>query len=248
MPRKGQIKIPKRFCVNCNKELWKYTKIVKNKFNIVLCQKCWRELTKQRWFCIDCRKLVNRRVKRCPECAKKFRYEHIKRLGYCAKTVATREKMSKGMQGNKNCVGRKDSPETITKKKKVWTKEKRKQWSKHQKQLVNDEWIKKVSSFGEKNPMWRGGISNKGYKNFNKLLKKKIIERDNCKCQLCGIGNEECKKKIKHNLGIHHIDYNKENSNPENLITLCNKCNSKINYRREKWTNFFQEKIVNNYY
>lgn len=40
---------------------------------------------------------------------------------------------------------------------------------------------------------------------------------------------------------VHHIDYNKQNNNPENLITLCNRCNSKVNFNREYWTQYFQE-------
>ena len=223
MPRKGQTKVPKRYCKKCNKELWKYTKWVKNKLGIILCQRCWRELTKQKWFCIDCGKPVNRRVKRCFVCNKKFRHKHIKNLGHRIRTLTERKKMSKAMQGNKNCLGRKDSPETLEKKRKVWTEEKRKQWSEHQKLLINDEWIKKVSSFGEKNPMWRGGIALSGYKGFHNLLKEKILKRDNYACQKCGLTNEKCEKEIGHKLGVHHIDYDKENSNLINLITLCNK-------------------------
>lgn len=85
---------------------------------------------------------------------------------------------------------------------------------------------------GNKNPNWRGGISCEGYPfNFNDELKELIRKRDDYKCQLCGCPQEECIKK----LAVHHIDYNKENLNPKNLITLCIKCNSKVNYNRTHW-------------
>jgi 5-methylcytosine-specific restriction endonuclease McrA len=38
------------------------------------------------------------------------------------------------------------------------------------------------------------------------------------------------------------IDYNKKNCNPENLITLCNKCHMKTNHNREKWIKFLKQR------
>ena len=38
---------------------------------------------------------------------------------------------------------------------------------------------------------------------------------------------------------VHYIDYNKQNRNPNNLITLCNSCNAKVNFNRNYWKNFF---------
>lgn len=97
---------------------------------------------------------------------------------------------------------------------------------------------------GEKHPNWKGGISRYPYGfDFNKELKELVRKRDGYKCQLCGAPQEECFKK----LSIHHIDYNKENSNPTNLITVCNKCNSKVNFNRDEWGNVFKEKICRNY-
>ena len=59
--------------------------------------------------------------------------------------------------------------------------------------------------------------------NFNNELKELIRKRDNYKCQICGIPQEECFK----NLHVHHIDFNKSNCSPDNLITFCNSCHSK---------------------
>lgn len=60
------------------------------------------------------------------------------------------------------------------------------------------------------------------------ISKKVIFDRDNNECQICG---------NKNNLEIHHIDgkgiqfpKNKKNNNPDNLITLCHSCHSRIHY------------------
>ena len=39
---------------------------------------------------------------------------------------------------------------------------------------------------------------------------------------------------------IHHIDYDKKNSVEMNLITLCAKCHSKTNYKRDNWKTYFK--------
>jgi hypothetical protein len=85
---------------------------------------------------------------------------------------------------------------------------------------------------GKNNGSWQGGISNKPYTyNFNTKLKKQIKKRDKYKCQLC---------KSKKDLCIHHIDYNKKHSFPKNLITLCRKCNNKVNQNRKYWKKYFK--------
>ena len=40
-------------------------------------------------------------------------------------------------------------------------------------------------------------------------------------------------------LDVHHIDYNKMNINPKNLICLCHKCNLRANFRRDYWFAYF---------
>jgi len=37
-----------------------------------------------------------------------------------------------------------------------------------------------------------------------------------------------------------HIDYNKKNNNPDNLITLCRKCYSKTNNNQIYWKDYFR--------
>lgn len=88
---------------------------------------------------------------------------------------------------------------------------------------------------GEKSNTWRGGISFKPYPTFwNTIYKQKILKRDNYTCQICNA------KQIKSKFSVHHIDYNKKNCNPLNLITLCKSCHGLTNHNREKWINFFK--------
>lgn len=84
---------------------------------------------------------------------------------------------------------------------------------------------------GKDSHLWKGGISFDPYSpSFNNHLKKKIKIRDNYTC-ICG------KKTQK--LAVHHIDYNKENCNDNNLISLCYSCHSKTNHNRDHWEIFF---------
>ena len=57
---------------------------------------------------------------------------------------------------------------------------------------------------------------------------------------LCNLFENDSLKIYKKNLTIHHIDYNKLNSFPQNCITLCLKCNSLANKDREIWKIHFQ--------
>ena len=91
---------------------------------------------------------------------------------------------------------------------------------------------KRPEMSGKNNPNWNDGSSFEPYTaDWNITLKRAIRERDNYICQLCSqYGNT-----------VHHIDYNKKNCNPSNLITLCNKCNLKVNYKRKYWQEYFQQ-------
>jgi len=82
----------------------------------------------------------------------------------------------------------------------------------------------------EKHWNWKGGKSFEPYPmSFNIKLKKLIRGRDKYTCQICK--NEgRC---------VHHIDYNKKNCEPSNLITLCRGCHTKTNKYREYWTQYF---------
>jgi len=93
-------------------------------------------------------------------------------------------------------------------------------------------------SVPENNPNWRGGLSY--YSSYCRTWKDKefrdyIKERD--KEKFCW--NPNCMYKgSKQNL--HHIDYNKKNCDPKNIITLCNSCNAKANFNRNNWKLFYK--------
>lgn len=91
---------------------------------------------------------------------------------------------------------------------------------------------------GENNPNWLGGVSFEPYAPaFNEKLKKKIRARDNNVCQLCG--SSKSKVRNGNTMIVHHIDYDKSHNNENNLIALCNKCNSKVNFNRDYWVSYF---------
>lgn len=68
----------------------------------------------------------------------------------------------------------------------------------------------------------------------DKEYKESIKERDNYQCQ----NNIDCKKNSKR-LGLHHIDYDKKNCKPENIITVCTSCNTRANFNKEYWKEFY---------
>jgi hypothetical protein len=79
--------------------------------------------------------------------------------------------------------------------------------------------------------LWRGGKTKEKYPDkWIGTLRRSIRERDHYICAICEIKQ---KKKL---FPVHHIDYNKDNCDPNNLITLCAGCHSKTNFNREKWT------------
>lgn len=88
----------------------------------------------------------------------------------------------------------------------------------------------------ENNPNWHDGISFEEYPYQYKLMKPIILERDDYECKLCG---------SKRRVSVHHIDYNKKNNTQNNLIVLCTKCNSKVNFNREFWMFKLKELVAN---
>jgi len=98
--------------------------------------------------------------------------------------------------------------------------------------------LKEGLYLGENNPNWKGGISNDPYPlDWNNVLKDSIRIRDNFVCQECGIHQDELDRK----LDVHHIDYDKNNLDPINLISLCRGCHIITNFNRDTWKNFFEE-------
>lgn len=144
--------------------------------------------------------------------------------------------MAKFKKGNKINLGRYPSKKTREKMSKV---------QKREGKSPNKGWFKKGNSMsslrtgkwlGEKNWNWKGGISLEAYGlEFNEDLKEVIRNRDRRKCQIC----EKTELENKEKLSVHHIDYDKRNNDPKNLITLCRICHLRTNGKRKYWTKSF---------
>jgi hypothetical protein len=78
-----------------------------------------------------------------------------------------------------------------------------------------------------KHNWYRGGITSDPYPSeFGSFLKRQIRIRDNHRCRSCGV-NVYCSK-----LGhVHHIDGNKQNCDPSNLMLLCATCHNAVHSR-----------------
>ena len=107
-----------------------------------------------------------------------------------------------------------------------------------------EETKKKIAKhfIGPKSNFWKGGIANEPYCPIwgDKKYKENIKARDNYKCQ-----NPDCWGNSD-TLNIHHIDYNKKNCTPDNLITLCVSCNARANINRDYWKNIYQRISISN--
>lgn len=95
-----------------------------------------------------------------------------------------------------------------------------------------------IKMSGPGHPNWKGGISCEPYcQDWTKEYKEFIKERDGNKCL-----NPDCWG-TSERLAIHHIDYNKKNCKPYNLITLCTSCNTRANTNR-KWHEAWYKSII----
>lgn len=107
--------------------------------------------------------------------------------------------------------------------------EKRKKWQR--------DWARSIAKGGSEHHNWRGGIASFPYPSgWTDIYREEIRCRDGYKCQLCGVSESDLSRK----LSVHHIDYDKNNLNPDNLISLCTSDHVKTNYRREYWKGVFE--------
>jgi len=68
---------------------------------------------------------------------------------------------------------------------------------------------------GEKNSFWKGGHSQSHYQRIRKTIKEQ-------KCQSCG--------KSDGRLDTHHLDRDKSNNIPDNIVVLCASCHAFLHY------------------
>ena len=97
------------------------------------------------------------------------------------------------------------------------------------------------SIMGSGNPAWKGGISKELYcQDWTKEFKDFIKERDGYKCM-----NPYCFHKTGHAavLVVHHIDGDKKNCRPENLIILCRSCHGMVS-KDSEWHEFWYKAII----
>ena len=97
--------------------------------------------------------------------------------------------------------------------------------------------------FGETNSSWQGGISFEPYCPIwsDKEYKSDIKLRDGNVClnPYCFHGTKK--------LHIHHIDYDKKNCAPQNLITVCRSCNARANFDRTWHTEWYRNILSKRY-
>ena len=146
----------------------------------------------------------------------------------------TKKKMSEAKKGKIGYWKDKKHPHSEETKRKIGEAHKGKHLSEEHKRKISE------AQKGEKCYSWKGGISFEIYpQGWDELLKDSIRQRDGYVCQICGIHQDEMDGIFK-KLDVHHIDYNKDNLNPDNLISLCKSCHAKTNHNREYWIEYFR--------
>lgn len=115
------------------------------------------------------------------------------------------------------------------------------------KKLYNEGKLNKnIGAKGKDNPSFNNWSSREPYGiEWSPELREQIRQRDHFRCQQCFREQDELRDKYnkKRKLDIHHIDFNKKNNNPNNLISLCHNCHAQTNFNREGWINYFQNRI-----
>ena len=159
--------------------------------------------------------------------------------GIYARTPETRAKMSAAAKKRWESLGYRAKMSAVLKGRKPSPETRAKMSVAHRGKKISPEQCAKrsVAMTGPGNPQWRGGVARLPYVwTFNKELREEVRRRDGYQCQLCGAPQVECAIP----LHIHHINYDKRDSDPLNLISLCLPCHSRTGFRREHWTELFQ--------
>ena len=158
---------------------------------------------------------------------------------------ATKKKKSILRFKRKAELGYINSPETrekmrlshIGKKISITTKHKMSLAKKGKKRSLDTRRRISEANRGSRNYFWKGGIAYLPYSvDWTETLRRSIREKDRYVCQICN------KQQGDRAFCVHHIDYNKKNNNPYNLITLCFSCHLKTNFSRENWIKYFNNK------
>lgn len=202
----------------------------------------------------------------CKTCSKLFSCKPSKKQKYCCKKcfynnleyrLNQSKNMNRIMQGNKRRLNKKLTEIQIKELsnsllgRKTWNKGlKGKEYLAHYK-----NGMKYPDNRLEKHPNWQGGKSFEPYPiTFNNEFKRYIKERDNFCCTKCN--KTQAEENIhalllyglhKKSLVVHHINYDKSLTIPENCCLLCIRCNTEVNHNRKHWTKFFQSLMSEKY-
>ncbi len=182
----------------------------------------------------------------CRTCRKPFLSQKKATEGlFCCKKCSSQCEKSK-LSKSKKLTGRKFNQTHKTKISLALTGLKK--TSDHKRKLSitklgkNNPWFGKkrpehsIKMSGKNHPNWQGGISSEPYCLEWKFIRVEYKEYDNNKCQ-----NPYCKGEYTNKITSHHIDYNKKNCKPNNIITLCVSCNTIANHDRNWWQAFYTE-------
>jgi len=82
---------------------------------------------------------------------------------------------------------------------------------------------------GKEHPRWKEGEINYRGSNWEEQ-RKRVLKRDNQKCQRCKVRNEESKfpLEVHHKIPFREFENYKEANRLSNLITLCKSCHKKV--------------------
>ena len=95
-------------------------------------------------------------------------------------------------------------------------------------------WVSK-NLVGKNSPNYINGntskINKRCHSSWWRKIRKRIYERDNFTCQICGI---KCTRKMDGTkIQCHHLG-DSENHNDDNLLTVCLKCHASLDFNRRK--------------
>jgi len=191
--------------------------------------------------CPVCKKEIDYRSKRCASCAEKYHWDSHPELKvqdrFCKICGAKISNRSKTLLCRSHAIKQAFAQGILN-----FNGKNNPFFGKHH----TEEYIQelKITRKGKYNQNWNGGSSFEPYSlDWTEELRESIRQRDNYKCQNCGMTQEEHLIVIGRVLHVHHIDYNKQNCKEVNLITTCLSCNTRANFNRTYWQEFYTNKI-----
>jgi hypothetical protein len=185
---------------------------------------CWYRFGWETRICLQCGQEFQIKKSRCKNGRGKFHNEECARLHYRLHPEERAQKISNARIGHKK--GEEQHRKlSIANVGKILPEEQKKKISETNKKILSDpEMIKRTVHFGADNGMWNNGSSFFPYPpDFNQTLKSEVLDYHDDHCAICNKTSEENGR----DLPIHHIDYNKMNCQPDNLIPLCDSCHGK---------------------